>query len=115
MKLAGRPALEALADVGGKAAAIVAIGLCAAWGGIPSADPTGALGVVDLLPGQTIVNLPGCPPNPYTLLGVLLQFADSKTLPEMDAERRPKFAYDSDQATFVTGANVSMNGGQHMQ
>jgi hydrogenase small subunit len=27
---------------------------------------------------------------------VLLQFADSKTLPEMDAERRPKFAYDRD-------------------
>jgi hydrogenase small subunit len=98
MKLAGRPALEVLADVGGKAAAIVAIGSCAAWGGIPSADPdpTGAVGVVDLLPSQTIVNLPGCPPNPYTLLGVLLQFADSKTLPEMDAERRPKFAYDRD-------------------
>ena len=44
MKLAGRPAMEVLADVGGKAAAIVAIGSCAAWGGIPSADPdpTGA-------------------------------------------------------------------------
>jgi hydrogenase small subunit len=98
MKLAGRPAMEVLADVGGKAAAIVAIGSCAAWGGIPSADPdpTGAVGVVDLMPSQTIVNLPGCPPNPYTLLGVLLQFADSGTLPEMDTERRPKFAYDRD-------------------
>jgi NiFe hydrogenase small subunit HydA len=66
MKLAGRPAMEVLADVGGKAAAIVAIGSCAAWGGIPSADPdpTGAVGVVDLMPSQTIVNLPGCPPNP---------------------------------------------------
>jgi threonine dehydrogenase-like Zn-dependent dehydrogenase len=39
MKLAGRPAMEVLADVGGKAAAIVTIGSCAAWGGIPSADP----------------------------------------------------------------------------
>jgi Ni,Fe-hydrogenase I small subunit len=31
MKLAGRPAMEVLADVGGKAAAIVTIGSCAAW------------------------------------------------------------------------------------
>jgi hydrogenase small subunit len=98
MKMAGRPAMEVLADVGGKAGAIVAIGSCASWGGIPSADPdpTGAVGVADLLPQQTIVNLPGCPPNPYTLLGVLLQYADSSTLPELDDQRRPKFAFDRD-------------------
>lgn len=98
MKLAGRPAMEVLEDVGGKAAAIVAIGSCASWGGIPSADPapTGAVGVADLMPNKTIVNLPGCPPNPYTLLGVVLQFAASGTLPELDQERRPKFAYDRD-------------------
>jgi hydrogenase small subunit len=98
MKLAGRPAMDVLADVGSKAAAIIAIGSCAAWGGIPSADPapTGAVGVVDLMPNRTIVNLPGCPPNPYTLLGVVLQYADSQTLPELDDERRPKFAYDRD-------------------
>ena len=96
MKLAGRPAMEVLADVAGKAAAIVAIGSCASWGGIPSADPdpTGAVGVVDLMPEKTIVNIPGCPPNPYTLLGVLLQYAAESTLPELDEERRPKFAFD---------------------
>ncbi len=67
-------------------------------GGIPSADPdpTGAVGVADLLPYKKIVNLPGCPPNPYTLLGVVLQFGDSGTLPELDEEKRPKFAYDRD-------------------
>lgn len=98
MKLGGRPATDVLADVGGKAAAIIAIGSCASWGGIPSADPapTGAVGVADLMPNKAIVNLPGCPPNPYTLLGVVLQFAQSGTLPELDAERRPKFAYDRD-------------------
>jgi len=39
-----------LADVGGKAAAVIAIGSRALWGGIPSADPnpTGAVGVADL-------------------------------------------------------------------
>jgi hydrogenase small subunit len=98
MKLAGRPAMDVLAEVGGQAAAVIAIGSCASWGGIPSADPdpTGAVGVADLLSNKTIINLPGCPPNPYTLLGVVLQYADSGTLPEMDAEKRPKFAYDRD-------------------
>jgi hydrogenase small subunit len=96
MKLAGRPAFEVLADVAGKAAAIIAIGSCASWGGIPSADPdpTGAVGVADLMPEKRIVNIPGCPPNPYTLLGVVLQYAESGTLPELDDERRPKFAFD---------------------
>ena len=56
----GRPALDVLADIGGKAAAIVAIGSCASWGGIPSADPdpTGAVGVADLLPNHSIINIP---------------------------------------------------------
>jgi hydrogenase small subunit len=96
MKLAGRPALEVLAEIGGQAAAIVAIGSCASWGGIPSADPdpTGAVGAADLLPNKSIVNIPGCPPNPYTLLGVLLQYAADGTLPEADDQRRPKFAFD---------------------
>ncbi len=96
MKTGGRTAMEVLADVAGKAAAIIAIGSCASWGGIPSADPnpTGAVGVADLMPDKTIVNIPGCPPNPYTLLGVVLQFADSGTLPELDGDRRPKFAFD---------------------
>ena len=96
MKLAGRPAFQVLEDVAGKAAAIIAIGSCASWGGIPSADPdpTGAVGVADLMPKKTIVNLPGCPPNPYTLLGVVVQFAASGKLPELDGEGRPKFAYD---------------------
>ncbi len=98
MKLAGRPALDVLADVGGKAAAIIAIGSCASWGGIPSADPdpTGAVGVADLMPEKSVINIPGCPPNPYTMLGVVLQFAANGTFPETDEQRRPKFAFDRD-------------------
>jgi hydrogenase small subunit len=98
MKTGGRTAMAVLADVGNKAAAIIAIGSCASWGGIPSADPdpTGAVGVADLLPAKTIINVPGCPPNPYTMLGVILQYAADGTLPEMDDQRRPKFAFDRD-------------------
>ncbi|MCC7138903.1 MAG: hydrogenase small subunit [Planctomycetes bacterium] len=96
MRLAGRPALEVLQDVAAKAAAVIAIGSCASWGGLPSAppNPTGAVGVDSIVKDKPIVNIPGCPPNPYTFLGVVLQFATAGTLPALDRERRPLFAYD---------------------
>ena len=96
MKLAGRPALEVLQDVAAQAGAVIAIGSCASWGGIPSADPnpTGAVGVDEIIKNKPVVNLPGCPPNPYTLLGVVFQFARKGTLPELDDQHRPRFAYD---------------------
>jgi hydrogenase small subunit len=96
MKLAGKPALNVLNDVAAQAGAIIAIGSCASWGGIPSADPnpTGAVGVDEIIKNKPVVNLPGCPPNPYTLLGVVFQFARKGTLPELDELHRPKFAYD---------------------
>ena len=99
MMLGGKPAMEVLRNVGSKAAAIIAIGSCASWGGVPSADPnpTGATGVDQIISGTTappIVNIPGCPPNPYTLLGVVLEYAVMGKLPACDDLKRPKFAYD---------------------
>jgi hydrogenase small subunit len=96
MKLGGRPAIDVLKEVGSKAAAIIAIGSCASWGGVPSADPnpTGAVGVDSIIKDKAIVNLPGCPPNPYTLLGVVLEYAVMGKLPALDDLKRPKFAYD---------------------
>jgi hydrogenase small subunit len=98
MKIAGKPAVVLLEEVAAQAAAVIGIGSCAAWGGIPSADPdpTGAVGVAAIVKDKPIVNLPGCPPNPYTFLGTVLQYARYGTLPELDAEKRPKFAYDRD-------------------
>jgi hydrogenase small subunit len=94
-QIGGRTAKAILEDVGAKAAAVIAIGSCASWGGIPAADPnpTGAVGVSSILQGKPVVTLPGCPPNPYTLLGTVLQFATYGTLPALDAKGRPQFAY----------------------
>ena len=39
------------------------------------------------------MTLPGCPANPYNLLGTVLQFATFGTLPALDELGRPKFAY----------------------
>jgi len=96
MKLAGRPAIEVLKDVGRKSAAVVAMGSCAAWGGVPSADPnpTGAQGVDSILTENPVVNIPGCPTNPYNLLAVVLEYATMNRLPALDEFNRPKFAFD---------------------
>ena len=96
MKLAGKPALQILKEVGQKAAAVMAIGSCASWGGVPSAspNPTGATGVDSILTEKPVVNLPGCPPNPYNLLAVVLEYATMGKLPALDDQNRPRFAYD---------------------
>jgi hydrogenase small subunit len=94
-QIGGRTAVDILHSVAATAGAIVAIGSCASWGGIPSAEPnpTGATGVPQILRGQTVVSLPGCPANPYNFLGTVLQFATLGTLPALDPQGRPLFAY----------------------
>jgi hydrogenase small subunit len=94
-QIGGRTAIDILNDVGSKAGAVIAIGSCASWGGIPSAEPnpTGATGVPMILKGKPVVTLPGCPSNPYNFLGVALQYAALGTLPKLDELGRPTFAY----------------------
>ncbi len=94
-QIAGQPAVDMLKRASARAAAIVAIGSCASWGGVASADPnpTGAVGVDKIITAKPVVNLPGCPANPYNLLGTVLQYTTFGTLPALDEKGRPKFAY----------------------
>jgi len=94
-KIGDRTAIEILQEVAADAAAVVAIGSCASFGGIPASppNPTGATGAPMILEGTPVVTIPGCPANPYNFLGVVLQFATLGTLPERDDLGRPKFAY----------------------
>jgi len=98
-KIGGQTALDIVSECAEKAGAIIAIGACATFGGIPAADPnpTGAMGTREALLtrgiDKTIVNIPGCPPNPYNFLGVVLQYATFGTLPALDEKGRPLFAY----------------------
>jgi hydrogenase small subunit len=96
MELGSKPGVQVLREVASQAAAVIAMGSCASWGGIPSADPnpTGAVGVDSIITGKPIVNLPGCPPSPYNLLAVVLEYVTMGKLPELDDIGRPRFAYD---------------------
>ncbi len=94
-KVGGKTILKHVEEAAEGAAAIIGIGSCAAWGGIPSAgiNPTGAKGVYEVLPGKSVVNIPGCPPNPYNFLSTVLHLVTFGTLPALDHLNRPKFAY----------------------
>ncbi len=93
--VAGRPILKTVQEAAEGAAAIIAIGSCAAWGGIPSSDPnpTEARPLAEILPGKTIINLPGCPPNPYNFLSTVLHLLTFGEPPGLDDQGRPLFAY----------------------
>lgn len=96
LKIAGRNGIDMLKDVADHAAAVISMGSCSAWGGIPSStvNPTGATGVDSIVKNKPVVNLPGCPPNPYVLLATILEYASTGKLPKLDAFGRPLFAYD---------------------
>jgi hydrogenase small subunit len=96
MELGGKPAVKMVREVAAQAAAVIAMGSCASWGGVPSADPnpTGAVGVDSIVTGKPIVNLPGCPPNPYNLLALVLEYVTMAKLPALDEYGRPKYAYE---------------------
>ncbi|BAL26087.1 hydrogenase small subunit [Azoarcus sp. KH32C] len=93
-KVGGQTAIELTKECAADAAAVIAIGSCASWGGMPSTgpNPTGASGVADVL-GKPVVTIPGCPPNPYNFLATVVHFLTFGSLPEVDQLGRPKFAY----------------------
>jgi hydrogenase small subunit len=93
--IAGVSNLDMLKETAKGAAAIVAVGTCAAYGGIPQAqpNPTGAKSVGDLVKDKPIVNIPGCPPIPVVMTGVLAHFLTFGRLPELDAMGRPRAYY----------------------
>jgi hydrogenase small subunit len=91
----GRTAVDLLREAAAGAAAIIATGNCASFGGIPKAkpNPTGAKGVWELITDKTVVNIPGCPAIPEATTGTIAQFAIFGTLPELDGLHRPKTFY----------------------
>ena len=93
--IAGVSNLDMLRETAKGAAAIIAVGTCSTYGGIPHSDPnpTGAVSVGDIIKDKPIINVPGCPPIPVVITGVLAHFLTFGTLPELDHLGRPKAFY----------------------
>ena len=117
--IAGISNLDMLLETAAGAAAIVSVGTCAAYGGIAHAapNPTGAYSVYDIIKkfgnaeldgissatlakagdgavtSKPIISVPGCPPIPVVITGVLTHFLTFGTVPELDHIGRPKAFY----------------------
>lgn len=96
--VAGEPIVDHIRRAAADAAAVIAIGSCAAWGGVPAsgANPTGAVSLEEALGniGTPIINIPGCPPNPHNFLTTVAYYITYGKLPALDAKNRPLFAYE---------------------
>jgi hydrogenase small subunit len=81
-------------ELGKNAKTVVAVGTCAAFGGIPAArgDVTGAKPLSAILKNREIVNIQGCPAYPdwvvLTLIHILLHGK-----PDLDEYSRPKMFF----------------------
>ncbi|MBW3667015.1 MAG: hydrogenase expression protein HypE [Actinobacteria bacterium] len=97
---------EWIARLAPGAAAALAIGTCATWGGVPAArgNPTGAMALMDFLGkdyrstfGLPVVNIPGCAPQgdnfTETVAAILYFLQGFGPLPEFDELGRPAWLF----------------------
>ncbi|KNG92219.1 hydrogenase expression protein HypE [Pseudaestuariivita atlantica] len=102
------PTAHWLRDLAPGAAAVIAVGTCATWGGIPAASGnlTNAMSVMDYLGkdylsalGLPPINIPGCSPLgdniTETVASVLMFLAGVGPLPEFDELGRPAWMFQS--------------------
>ncbi|MBF0620707.1 MAG: hydrogenase small subunit [Magnetococcales bacterium] len=93
--IAGIDNLSMLKETAKGAAAVIAVGSCAAFGGLPMAqpNPTGSVGVSEVVTDKPVINIPGCPPIPQVIVGLLAYFLTFGKIPELDHLNRPKAWY----------------------
>lgn len=93
--IGGKSSHEILVEAARNAIAVVAVGNCATFGGLPAAkpNPTGAVGVMDIVKDKPVLNIPGCPMNPVNLTATVVHFLTFGELPAMDDLHRPLFAF----------------------
>ena len=100
------PTAEWLTRLAPAAAAVIAIGTCATWGGVPAAfgNVTGSMSIMDFLGadyrsafGLPVVNVPGCSPVGdnfmETVAAILLFLQGLGPLPDFDELGRPAWLF----------------------
>ena len=80
---------DAVAGLADRAAKILSIGTCAAWGGMAAAppNPTGVKGV-RAATGKSTINIAGCPPHPDWIVWAVAQLLIGQNIP-LDGNGRP--------------------------
>ena len=93
--IGGRTAKTILEEAAKGAKAVIAIGACAHWGNIQAArpNPTGAVGVGDIVKDKPVVNIAGCPPIGDVVTATIVHYLTFGRMPALDYNGRPLFAY----------------------
>ncbi|MGD2135875.1 MAG: hydrogenase small subunit [Gemmatimonadales bacterium] len=93
--IGGRTAEVILEEAAEGAAAVLAVGACAHWGNIQASrpNPTGAVGVSEVVTDKPVVNIAGCPPIADVVTATVAHYLTFGRLPSLDYDGRPMFAY----------------------
>ena len=91
----GETFLRKIKHVAAGAKAVIGWGSCAAWGCVQAAkpNPTHAVPITEIITDKPIVLVPGCPPIPEVMTGVVTYILTYDRLPPLDRMGRPKMFY----------------------
>ncbi|MDR1427809.1 MAG: hydrogenase small subunit [Bifidobacteriaceae bacterium] len=94
--IGGESAEQVLRASAENATAILAVGACAVWGSVQASrpNPTGAVGVDEIIRDRPVINVAGCPPIGEVITATVAYLLAHDDVPQTDAEGRPLFAYD---------------------
>ncbi len=94
--IGGKSAEQILIEAAENADAILAVGACAVYGSVQAAkpNPTGAVGVDEIIKNKPVINVSGCPPIGEVITATITYLLTHGQPPKVDAEGRPLFAYD---------------------
>jgi len=105
--IAGKPFKDIVREAARNAAAIICVGTCAAYGGIPRSGDTDAVGYLyrgtrlhhyyDDLGSKPVINLPTCPLHVERLVAVLVHYLTFNSVPSLDKFQRPTAFYGVSQ------------------
>ncbi len=92
--IARREMLDIGKEFAAKAKAVIAVGSCATWGGVPAGtpNPAGLKGVREAL-GVQCINLDLCPVNEGILVATIVDILLTDRIPALDNFGRPKIFY----------------------
>lgn len=95
--IGGKTARSILEETAKGAAAVIAVGACAHWGSVQASrpNPTGAVGVSEIIRDKPVVNIAGCPPIADVITATVVHYLTFNRLPALDADGRPRFAYQN--------------------
>jgi hydrogenase small subunit len=93
--IGGKSAEQVLRESAENATAVFAVGACAHWGCVQAShpNPTGAVGVDEVITDKPVINVAGCPPIGEVITASLVYTLSVGAPPPTDTQGRPLFAY----------------------